>query len=162
MLTPMRSFVLTIVVVALLAPGLAVAANANANANANNGNGKGGTAAANGVGNAGGLGLGNGGGKGAAVAAPEHGGGPAAGSVVPPAPATTDQDLALKAVRSGQAMPLSDVVKQAVARWGGRVIDARLVDTGSRLVYRLTLISDTGLSQRIFVDAKTAVPVKVN
>jgi len=155
MLTPMRSFVLTIVVVALLAPGLAVAANANAN----NGNGNG---AANGVGNAGGVGLGNGGGKGAAVAAPEHGGGPAAGSVVPPAPATTDQDLALKAVKSGQAMPLSDVVKQAVARWGGRVIDARLVDTGSRLVYRLTLISDTGLSQRIFVDAKTAVPVKVN
>ena len=155
MLTPMRSFVLTIVVVALLAPGLAVAANANAN----NGNGNG---AANGVGNAGGVGLGNGGGKGAAVAVPEHGGGPAAGSVVPPAPATTDQDLALKAVKSGQAMPLSDVVKQAVARWGGRVIDARLVDTGSRLVYRLTLISDTGLSQRIFVDAKTAVPVKVN
>ena len=155
MLTPMRSFVLTIVVVALLAPGLAVAANANAN----NGNGNG---AANGVGNAGGVGLGNGGGKGAAVAAPEHGGGPAAGSVVPTAPATTDQDLALKAVKSGQAMPLSDVVKQAVARWGGRVIDARLVDTGSRLVYRLTLISDTGLSQRVFVDAKTAVPVKVN
>ena len=111
-----------------------------------------------GLGNGNGLGLGNTNGNKLA---------PAAGPAAPGLPAASapaglsEQDLALDAVRSGKALPLSTIVKQAVAHWGGRVIDARLLHTGSGLVYRLTIVSDSGASQHVYVDAKTADPVQV-
>jgi len=66
----------------------------------------------------------------------------------------TDQNQALDAIGSG-ALPLSEIADRAVAQWGGRVIDAKLVRRGTALVYRLTLLSDAGISRRVFYDART-------
>jgi hypothetical protein len=69
--------------------------------------------------------------------------------------ATTDQNMALHAVETGDAIPLGEIVRKLKGRLGGRVIDAQLVTLGSRLVYRLTTMSDQGVSKRVVVDAKT-------
>jgi hypothetical protein len=91
---------------------------------------------------------------------------PPAGAPTPPAdppltPAqiSDDQDSALSAVQSGQALPLSEITRRAVAQWGGRLIDAKLMRRGTGLVYQLTLVSDRGAISRVFVDAKTAAPM---
>jgi hypothetical protein len=73
----------------------------------------------------------------------------------------TEQDIALDAVKAGRALVLSEIARQAVARWGGRVIDAHLLSTGGRLFYRLTMVSESGVSRHFLVDAKTAALVKV-
>lgn len=70
----------------------------------------------------------------------------------------TDQNLALDAVRSGQALPLDDLLPFVVRHWGGRVIDAKLLTSDHGLFYRLTVLTDSGLSRRVFLDARTGQP----
>ncbi len=143
----------------------------------NNGNGPG---SDNGQGNGPGAGpatpgVGPGGnGPGAGPAPP--GGGPAdpgngngpgngAGSIKAPAgplpggPDSTDQNNALEAVKSGQALPLSSIVPLAETKWGGRVIDAELVRVQGTLLYRLTMLDDNGVSRRVYYQARTGRPV---
>jgi len=66
----------------------------------------------------------------------------------------TDQNQALDAIGSG-ALALSELAGRAVAQWGGRVIDAKLMRRGGALVYRLTLLTDAGVSRRVLYDART-------
>lgn len=66
----------------------------------------------------------------------------------------SDQNQALDAIGSG-ALPLSEISGRAVAQWGGRVIDAKLVTRDGTLVYRLTMLSDEGVSRRVFYDARS-------
>ena len=183
MLIVMRPLTLVILLVGLAVPTLAYAAPGNGNGPANsngvgpgnnngvgpgNNNGAGpgnnngvGPGNNNGVGPGNGNGVGPGNSNGNKPAAPANAA-PEAPSALAPSPVgPSEQDLALGAVQSGQALPLSTIMKQAVSRWGGRVIDARLFKAGSRLVYRLTIVSDSGISQRVFLDAKTAIPLRV-
>ncbi len=152
----MKTVLVLLLVAGLLAPGQAFADPGNVNSDhsqhSNNGNTNGA-----GNGNANGADKGNGNSNGAL------GGGsvsitvPDAGST--PTSSTTDQNNALEAVKSGKAMPLSDIVARAEAKWGGRVIDAKLVQAKGVLVYRLTMLSDAGLSRRVYYEALSGRPV---
>jgi hypothetical protein len=70
-----------------------------------------------------------------------------------------DQNAALAAVQSGAALPLSQIIALATRRWGGHVIDAALVLAQGTLLYQLTMISDQGVSRRVFCDARSGQPV---
>ena len=126
----------------------------------NNGNGPG---SDNGQGNGPGAGPPAPGGP----ADPGNGNGPGngAGSIKPPAgplpggPDSTDQNNALEAVKSGQALPLGSIVPLAETKWGGRVIDAELVRVQGTLLYRLTMLDDNGVSRRVYYQARTGRPV---
>lgn len=74
----------------------------------------------------------------------------------------TDQNIALDAVKAGLALPLIEIERRAVARWGGRVLDARPYRIGSAMLYRLTLLSDQGVSRRVLVDAHNGNPIGSN
>jgi hypothetical protein len=73
-----------------------------------------------------------------------------------------DQNVARDAVDTGKALPLADIVARITVSLGGRVIDARLMSGGRTLIYRLVVLSDDGVSRRIYVDAQTgdAVPAR--
>jgi uncharacterized membrane protein YkoI len=143
----MKRLLVCLALIFALAPSLAGAGNGNGNAGGNgggNGNAYGHDNGNNGNGNPGGAGGGG-------------GAGPDDGSLLSPGGMITlgtDQNQALDAFGSG-ALPLSDIADRAVARWGGRVIDAKLMKRGNALVYRLTVLSDAGVSRRVFYDART-------
>ena len=73
---------------------------------------------------------------------------------------TTDQNGALDAVKRGESLPLKEIVALAEAKWGGRAIDAALVNVRNRLLYRLTMLSDDGVSQRVYYDAQSGRSAK--
>lgn len=106
--------------------------------------------------NAGGNGNGHSGGNGNGSA--NGGGGGGANS--PDAFHTSDQNGALKAVQSGAALPLSVIVDLAQKNWPGRVIDAKLVRFPAGLLYQLTILSDDGVSRRVYYDAHSARPAE--
>lgn len=85
-------------------------------------------------------------------------GGGGGGNNTPDAPGTSDQNGALKAVQSGAALPLSVIVDLAQKNWPGRVIDAKLVRFPAGLLYQLTILSDDGVSRRVYYDAHSARP----
>lgn len=66
-----------------------------------------------------------------------------------------DQNVARDAVDAGRALPLADISARITAALGVRVIDARLISTRGMLVYRLVVLTDAGVSSRIYVDART-------
>ena len=70
-----------------------------------------------------------------------------------------DQNIALDAVNSGAALPLDKIEPTAVLEWGGRVIDAKLLSVSGILVYKLTIISETGVSRRVYYDARTGTSI---
>jgi uncharacterized membrane protein YkoI len=158
----MRPVLALLMIAALLGAGPALAGPGNGNSDhtkqENNGN-------ANGAGNgeANGADKGNGNGNGAV--------GGAADSVVDGAEAAVsglgstdgtadaDQNGALDAVKSGQALPLSEIIALAQRAWGGRVIDAKLVQARGNLLYRLTMLDDGGVSRRVYYQARTGQAV---
>ena len=70
-----------------------------------------------------------------------------------------DQNIALDAVKSGDALPLDRIEPIALRQWGGRVIDAHLLKVRGTLLYKLTVISDVGVSRRVYYDARTGASV---
>ena len=74
------------------------------------------------------------------------------------AAAASDQNRALQAVKDGDALPLSEIAKRVRSLFGARLLDARLVYRGVQLIYRLTVLTDLGVSKRIDLDAKTGMP----
>lgn len=114
----------------------------NGQSNANNGNGN------NGNGNSGNNGNGN-----------AYGQDKSGGSALPLAPGVDDQNAALTALQSGAALPLSQIIPLAYSHWGGKIIDATLVRRQGVLLYELTIISDQGVSSRVYCDARTGNPV---
>ena len=70
-----------------------------------------------------------------------------------------DQNVARDAVDTGKALPLADIIRLVTTALGSRVIDARLISNGRTLVYRLVMLSDSGVSRRIYVDARTGSQV---
>jgi hypothetical protein len=70
-----------------------------------------------------------------------------------------DQNVARDAVDTGKALPLADIIRLVTTAPGSRVIDARLIRNGRTLVYLLVMLSDSGVSRRIYVDARTGSQV---
>lgn len=106
--------------------------------------------------NADGNGDGHSGGNGNGNANGDGGG----GKNPPDAAGTSDQNGALRAVQSGAALPLSVIVDLAQKNWPGRVIDAKLVRFPAGLLYQLTILSDDGVSRRVYYDAHSARPAE--
>jgi uncharacterized membrane protein YkoI len=47
-------------------------------------------------------------------------------------------------------------------QWGGRVIDAHLQKTNGTYLYRLTMVSDDGISRKVYYEARTGRSVVVH
>lgn len=146
----MKRLLVCLALIFALAPSLAGAGSGNGNAGGNsNGNAYGHDNGNNGNANGGNSGGRGDGGIGGVV--------PDDGSVLSPGGMITlgtDQNQALDALGSG-ALSLSEIADRAVAQWGGRVIDAKLMKRGNNLIYRLTVLSDAGVSRRVLYDART-------
>lgn len=106
--------------------------------------------------NAGGNGNGNGRTNGNSASA--NGGTSASSSAQ--SSAIPDQNMALDAVSGGTALPLGQIIALAKGRWGGRAIDAKLLNVHSRLVYQLTMLSDQGVSRKVYYDAASGRAIK--
>jgi hypothetical protein len=174
----MKAIAALVLALVLLAPMAVLAGNGNGTGNTNgqaNGNGNAaanGNGQDNGNGNAGGNGNGQGNGYAGGNGIGANGTGVAfghdRGAATPPPSdegnaggASSDQNIALHAVQSGAALPLDDIIPGARQRWGGRVIDATLIRIKGTLLYRLTMISDQGVSRRVYYDARSGTPVEV-
>ena len=77
--------------------------------------------------------------------------------VVAPAPAGAQagcySDPQIRsAVQQGEAVPLSNLIGQIQARFGGQVVSSRLCSTGGRLAYFVTLLVG-GQVREVRVDA---------
>ena len=66
-----------------------------------------------------------------------------------------DQNGALAAVASGEAMALELALKKLGQRIPGRVIDVKLRIESSRLVYRFKVKTADGLVRKVVMDAKS-------
>src|SRR6185312_8056750 len=152
-LCTMKPLAILLALLLVATPDLALAANGNGNGSGN-GNTEHGQGQNNGDGATGG-GAQSGGSDGSdsssAILSPE-------GEVTIGA----DQNIALDALKAGLALPLIEIERRAVARWGGRVLDARPYLVGNALLYRLTLISSQGVARRVLVDARNGNPIGPN
>jgi hypothetical protein len=66
-----------------------------------------------------------------------------------------NQTAVVQAVARGLALPLERIVPIAERSGAGKVIDAALVQVRSRLVYKITMLNDTGLSRQLFFAARS-------
>lgn len=155
----MKHLLVCLSLVLALSPSLGWAGNANGGGAGDNGGNAYGHDNGN-NGNAYGHDNGNNGNSGNA---PGHDGdGDDGGPILSPGGQVTigpDQNQALDAVDNG-AMPLSDIAARAVAQWGGRVIDAKLLRRNGALLYRLTILNDQGVTRRVLYDAKSGAPLR--
>lgn len=110
----------------------------------------------NGSGSGGGNGNGNGGGNNRSASSTNPSSEKAAKAAATPAP-PSEQDQALRAVRSGAARPLAELLPGIEERYRGQVIDAALRQSKGALVYDLKLISEAGHIFRVSINAMTGV-----
>src|SRR6185312_16359901 len=152
-LCTMKPLAILLALLLVATPDLALAANGNGN-----GNGQGNT----------GHGQGQNNGDGPTGGGAQSGGSDGSDSssaILSPEGEVTigaDQNIALDALKAGLALPLIEIERRAVARWGGRVLDARPYLVGNALLYRLTLISSQGVARRVLVDARNGNPIGPN
>ncbi len=72
-----------------------------------------------------------------------------------PAGPPQEQNKALDAVQKGEALPLARIVQIAEGLSGARVINARLLTVRNVLLYKLTMLNETGYSWRDYYYART-------
>ena len=72
---------------------------------------------------------------------------------------SAEQDDAQQAVENREALPLAKIVAVAEGRSTGHVINAKLVRVDGVLLYRLTLLDESGRSWREYYYARTGNPV---
>jgi uncharacterized membrane protein YkoI len=79
------------------------------------------------------------------------------GSVALPALADRrDHDLARDAVRSGQALPLSEILSQVRPQLDGEIVHVEFEREDGRFLYEFRVIGGDGRLRRVHVDAATA------
>lgn len=66
-----------------------------------------------------------------------------------------DHDRARAAVAAGHRLPLSEILRQVEARFGGRVLEIELEHEDGVLVYEIELLDDNGRVLELEVDAVT-------
>ncbi len=75
----------------------------------------------------------------------------------------SEQDDALEAVQLGLTLPLAVILGRARRQIDGEVIDARLIRTGSALIYELKVLDPrTQTVRRYYYDARSGTRVEVN
>lgn len=74
--------------------------------------------------------------------------------------AATEQEEALRAVRTGQALPLAEILPIAQSTYEGEVIDVHLMRVRSILLYQLTFLAPDGEVFDTFLYAATGIPVQ--
>jgi len=67
----------------------------------------------------------------------------------------SDQDRARDAVRSGEALPLSEIMGIVHSRYPGKLLDAKLSRRGESLIYQIKLRGPGNRIQHLQVDART-------
>jgi hypothetical protein len=67
----------------------------------------------------------------------------------------SDQDRARDAVRSGQALPLPEIMGIVRGRYPGKLLDAKLSRRGNALIYRIKLRGRGNRVQHLQVNART-------
>lgn len=67
-----------------------------------------------------------------------------------------DHDLAREAVRSGQALPLLEILSRLRTRLGGEVVHVEFEQEDGRFIYEFRVIGAEGQLRRVQVDAATA------
>lgn len=77
-----------------------------------------------------------------------------------PAGADRDHDRARRAVESGEALPLIDILARIRPSLGGEVIRVSLERKKGRWVYEFKVIGAGGRLAEVYVDALTAEVVK--
>jgi hypothetical protein len=82
--------------------------------------------------------------------------------VISSRPARQDHDRARSAVRSGEALPLDQVLARLRPRYGGKLLDVKLADgPGGSLQYRLKMLSPDNRVRDLTVDARTGQVLNV-
>ena len=77
-------------------------------------------------------------------------------AAAPAAEAQGRQNGARRAVDSGDARPLGEILSQVRSRYPGNLLDAQLVRRNGRPVYQLRILGPGGQVQVLSVDARTA------
>lgn len=72
-----------------------------------------------------------------------------------------DHDRAREAVRSGEVMPLGQVLERIAPLHPGQVLEVELEREGGRWVYELRLLAADGRLLRLELDARTAEVLRV-
>ncbi len=70
------------------------------------------------------------------------------------------QERVLEAVRTRRALPLAQLLERAGMAGDGRLIDARLVQAGSFLLYEIKLIAPSGDVRQRYYYARSGLPVE--
>ena len=81
------------------------------------------------------------------------------GETASPGNGRPDQDTALRAMQSGRAEPLADIIRSLPPGLQGRLVDVHLITSGTRLVYRLKILSRGGVLKQVLIDARTGKPM---
>ncbi len=81
----------------------------------------------------------------------------AAGQAEPAAAFSDDQDKARGAVRSGEALPLGQIMRRVRPSYPGQLLDAQISRKGKRgpWVYDLKVLTPDGREQRLKVDGRS-------
>lgn len=121
----------------------------------------------NGQGQGGGSGQGNGGQGGENGQAGAGNSGDAAApagesSAAPNKPAKSDEDLALEAVQSDNAVPLGDILQSVRQDTNDKVIDAQLFSLRGDLVYEVKVMSADGRVSRFYYEASSGRQLSPN
>lgn len=80
-------------------------------------------------------------------------------ALTPALASAQDQNRARNAVRSGQALPLGQILGRVGAY--GDLLDARLGNSGGRAVYQLRMLDGAGVVRNVTVDAGTGQVLSV-
>ena len=67
------------------------------------------------------------------------------------------QDDARDALRKGEVIPLSLAITRLRDRYDGRIIDVRLTEKGSRIVYRFKVVDDDGKVTTVTMNARNGL-----
>lgn len=73
-----------------------------------------------------------------------------------PACAGDDHERARRAVESGQALPLAEILRRLGGRLGGEIIEVELEREDGRYVYEFKVITPAGRVREVEVDALSA------
>ena len=75
--------------------------------------------------------------------------------------ASDDHERALKAVRAGEVLPLTEILKRVAVDYPGDIVEVELEDEHGRLIYEVELVSTSGRMIELEIDAKTGEVLEV-
>jgi uncharacterized membrane protein YkoI len=75
--------------------------------------------------------------------------------------ADDDHERAWRAVQSGRALPLAEILQRVGGRLGGEIIAVEFEREDGRYVYEFKIITPSGRLQEVYVDALSAEILKI-